>query len=109
MGFMDKVKAQTEVAMAKGQQAMKDGQARIDGLQDKKASDGLFRDLGAAYYATQRSGGPQAAVDSALAALDAHAAGAVASPATGGDATSTDAASTDATSTEGGSFNLDDV
>ena len=97
MGFMDKVKAQTEVAMAKGQQAMKEGQARLDGMQAKKANDALFRDLGEAYYASQRSGGPATAVEAAMAALDAHAA----------SETATDGGADPAAG--GASFSIDDV
>ena len=98
MGFMDKVKAQTEVAMAKGQQAMKEGQAKLDGMQAKKANDTLFRDLGEAYYASQRSGGPATAVEAAMAALDAHAAGEAAA-----------AGGADPTAAGGASFSIDDV
>lgn len=72
MGLMDKVKAQAEVAVAKGQQAVAQGQAKVEELQEKRALDGLHRDLGAAYYAARRSGGSQADVDAALAAVDAH-------------------------------------
>jgi hypothetical protein len=69
---MDKVKAQAEVAVAKGQQAMAQGQAKVEEIQEKRALDGLLRELGEAYYAAQRSGGPQSTVDAALAAVDAH-------------------------------------
>lgn len=46
MGFLDKVKAQAE-------QAVKQGQEKLEDVQAKKKSDGLLRDLGAWYYATQ--------------------------------------------------------
>lgn len=69
MGFMDKVKAQAEMAMQKAQQTT----ARLDQQGAKKQSDALLHDLGAAYYAQQRMGGPEYAVTSALTALDAHA------------------------------------
>ena len=72
MGLMDKVKAQAEQAVAKGQQAVAQGQAKVEELQEQRAHDKLLRELGAAYYATQRSGGPQPDVDAALAAVDAH-------------------------------------
>ena len=72
MGLMDKVKAQAEQAVAKGQQAVAQGQAKVEELQEQCAHDKLLRELGAAYYAAQRSGGPQTAVDAALAAVDAH-------------------------------------
>jgi hypothetical protein len=72
MGLMDKVKAQAEQAVVKGQQAVAQGQTKIDEIQAKRAYDGLLRDLGAAYFAAQRSGGSTADVDAALAAVDAH-------------------------------------
>ncbi|HUE58069.1 MAG TPA: hypothetical protein VMO88_00665 [Acidimicrobiales bacterium] len=74
MGLMDKVKSQAEQAMAKAQQGMNQGQAKIDQLQAKRQWDGLLRDLGEAYYAQVRQGASHEAVDSALAALDSHAA-----------------------------------
>ncbi|HWC35033.1 MAG TPA: hypothetical protein VG650_09405 [Mycobacteriales bacterium] len=76
MGLMDKVKAQAEQAVAKGQQAVAQGQSKIEEVQEKRARDALLHDLGAAYYAAQREGGPQSAVDAALAAVDAHVAAA---------------------------------
>jgi hypothetical protein len=80
MSFMDKVKAQAEQAMVKGQQAVAQGQTKLNDMQAQKAAgganDGLLRDLGAAYYAEQRSGGSPDATANALAALDAHAAAA---------------------------------
>ena len=72
MGIMDKVKAQAEVAKAKAQEGLAQGQAKLEAFQDKRAADGLLHDLGAAYYAQQRSGGSAQAVDDALKALDAH-------------------------------------
>lgn len=72
MGLMDKVKAQAEQAVAKGQHAVAQGQSKIEEMQEKRAHEGLLRDLGAAYYAAQREAGPQSAVDAALAAVDAH-------------------------------------
>jgi hypothetical protein len=71
MGLMDKVKAQTEAAVAKGQQAVAQGQAKVGEVQAKRAHDALYRDLGEAYYASQRSGGPASAVDEVMAKLDA--------------------------------------
>lgn len=72
MGLMDKVKAQAEQAVAKAQEVGAQGQAKVNELQAKRVQDGLFRDLGEAYYAEQRSGGSHDAVQAALAALDAH-------------------------------------
>ena len=72
MGFMDKVKAQAEQAVAKAQQGVAQGQTKIDDLQTKRAGDALIMALGTAFYAEQRQGGPQQAVITALADLDAH-------------------------------------
>jgi hypothetical protein len=71
MSFMDKVKAQAEQAVAKGQGAVAQGQTKIGDIQAAKAREGLLRDLGEAYYAQQRSAGSPDAVAAALAALDA--------------------------------------
>lgn len=106
MGLMDKVKAQAEQAVVKGQQAMAQGQAKIDELQTKRSHDSLLRDLGAAYYAAQREGGPSGAVDAALAAVDAQVAAAASAPGTNPAPAPGSAATGDA---EGGSFSLDDV
>jgi hypothetical protein len=79
MSFMDKVKAQAEQAKVKGQQAVQQGQVKLNEMQAAKAggsNDGLLRDLGAAYYAQERSGGSPEATAAALSALDAHAAAA---------------------------------
>jgi hypothetical protein len=73
MGFMDKMKAQADQLAVKAQQGTAQMQTKFDAVQEKRAADGLLRDLGAAYYAEQRQNGPHAAVESALAALDAHA------------------------------------
>jgi hypothetical protein len=81
MSFMDKVKAQAEQAKVKGQQAVQQGQVKLNEMQATRvgsSNDGLLRDLGAAYYAEQRSGGSPDAVAAAMAALDAHAAAAAA-------------------------------
>src|SRR3954447_4075763 len=75
MGLMDKVKAQAEQAVAKGKQGVAQGQSKLDAMQAKKHGDALLRDLGAAYYAQQRTtGGSADGVAAALAAVDAHAA-----------------------------------
>lgn len=73
MGLMDKVKQQAEQAMAKAQQGVSQGQAKLEEVQNKRQADGLLRNLGAAYYAQVRRGGPGDAVTAALAALDEHA------------------------------------
>lgn len=72
MGLMDKMKQQAEQAFAKAQQGVSQGQAKLDQVQAKRQADALVRDLGAAYYALQRTGGPQEAVDSAMKLLDDH-------------------------------------
>jgi hypothetical protein len=72
MGFMDKVKAQAEVAVAKAQQGVAQGQSKIDDYQAKKSADGLLLALGQAFHAEQRAGGSHDDVVSALAAVDAH-------------------------------------
>lgn len=74
MGLMDKVKQQAEQALAKAQQGVNQGQAKLDQVQAKRQADALLRDLGAAYYALQRTGGSQDAVDAALKLVDEHAA-----------------------------------
>ena len=71
MGFLDRAKAQAEVAVAKAQQGMAQGQAKLDSAQAKRQSDALLRTLGSAYYDQARQGGSAEAVSSALAALDA--------------------------------------
>src|SRR3954471_1727838 len=72
MGLLDKVKAQAEQVAAKAQQGVSQGQAKLDGMQAKKQGDALLRDLGAAYFAQQRSGGSAEAVSEALGKVDAH-------------------------------------
>jgi hypothetical protein len=72
MGFMDKVKLQAEQAMVKAQQGLNQGQAKLDQYQASKAGEQLLRDLGAVFYANQRSGGSNEDVGAALAALDQH-------------------------------------
>jgi hypothetical protein len=73
MGFMDKVKQQAEQAMVKAQSGVAQGQAKLGAMNTAKQNSELLHNLGAAYYAQQRQGGPQDAVDAALAALDAAA------------------------------------
>jgi hypothetical protein len=109
MSFMDKVKAQAEQAMVKGQQAVAQGQGKLNDMQANKSNDGLLRDLGSAYYAQQRSGGSADAVEAALGALDAHAAAAAAAAAA---APPTAPGAPDAgppPPAAGGSFGLDDI
>ena len=72
MGFMDKAREAAQQATAKAQQGLAQGQAKLDEVQTSRAADGLLRDVGAAFYAEQRSGGSHEAVVAALGALDAH-------------------------------------
>jgi hypothetical protein len=51
MGFMDKVKAQAEVGLAKANEATKAGQEKLDQATAKHRADGLLHDLGSAVYA----------------------------------------------------------
>lgn len=74
MGFLDKVKAQAEQAVAKAQQGVQQGQSKLDQAQARRQADALLHDLGVACYAEQRHGGSPAAVAELLAQLDAHAA-----------------------------------
>ncbi|HEX3567531.1 MAG TPA: hypothetical protein VHU17_19370 [Acidimicrobiales bacterium] len=53
MAFMDKVKAQAEVGLAKASEAGKAGQAKLEEVQAKRRADGLLHDLGAFVYAEQ--------------------------------------------------------
>lgn len=72
MGFMDKVKAQADQLAVKAQHGVAQGQAKFEELQNKRKADALLRDLGAAVYAAQRTGGEHEPIEKALAALDAH-------------------------------------
>src|SRR5450759_2681176 len=72
MGFMDKAREAAQQATAKAQQGIAQGQAKIDDVQTSRAADGLLREVGAAFYAEQRSGGSHEAVVAARGAVDAH-------------------------------------
>ncbi len=72
MGFLDKARDAAQQAATKAQQGMAQGQAKLGEVQSKRASDGLLRDLGAAFYSEQRQGGSSEAVVSALRAIDTH-------------------------------------
>jgi hypothetical protein len=72
MGLMDKVKHQAEQAIAKAQQGVSQGQAKIDQVQAKRQADALLRNLGAAYYAKERSSGSQDAIEEVMKMLDEH-------------------------------------
>src|SRR3984957_15725738 len=53
MGLLDKVKAQATAATEMAKDAAAKGQAKMNDVQAKKTADGMLRDLGAAFYATQ--------------------------------------------------------
>ncbi len=53
MGLLDKVKATAATATEAAKDAAAKGQAKMNEAQAKKAADGMLRDLGAAFYATQ--------------------------------------------------------
>lgn len=73
MGLMDKIKAQAEQVAVKAQEGSAQMKAKFEQTQAKRGAETLLRDLGAAYYAEQRQGGPHDAVEKAMAALDSHA------------------------------------
>ena len=72
MSFLDEAKEAATRAQAMARQALAQGQAKLDELQAKRQGDALLRELGAAYYAQQRSGGSPQVVSAALSAVDAH-------------------------------------
>ncbi len=81
MGLMDKAKQAAMQAKEQAQHMAQQGQAKVAQVQQTRESSELYKTLGEAYYNAQRHGGDQAAVDAALAALDAHAEAAAAAPA----------------------------
>ena len=124
MGLMDTVKQQAEQALAKAQQGVSQGQAKLDQVQGKRQADSLLRDLGAAYYAWQRTGASQGDVEAALELVDQHVAthgpvDTTAGTVTAGDTPAGPAAGTaagpngDATGGQGGheagNFSIDDM
>ena len=75
MGFMDKVKAQAEVGMAKANDLTKAGQDKLDQASAKHKADGMLHDLGAAVYADhvgRSTDQTKADVDRLMADLQAH-------------------------------------
>ena len=132
MGLMDKVKQQAGQALAKAQEGVNQGQAKLDQVQAKRQADALLRKLGAAYYARERTNGPQDPIDSTMKELDEHVAAhgpldtapGATEPATSSTMTSTSSApSTESATaspspatmptagapTTAGSFSIDDV
>ena len=110
MSLKDRIKAQAEQLAAKAQEGTAQAQAKFKDMQTKRGSDSLLRDLGVAYYAEQRQGGPHEAVAQALSALDAHAGenGPIDLSTTGPQAAPTQAAPSSG-ATPAGDFKLDDV
>lgn len=111
MGFLDKAKATAA-------QAMQQGQAKVEQIQQSRQESELYKTLGEVVYKAQRQGGDQAAVDAALTALDNHfaqvaQAAASAPAADGGAAAGTDApagpSASSPAATQEGNFTLDDM
>lgn len=103
MGLLDNAARAAARATVKAQEGIAQGQAKANQMQAKRQADGLVRELGAAYYAQQRQGGSAAAVEAALAAVDAHVA---AHPeATGGEP----ASPAEPTPPPPGGYGLDDL
>lgn len=50
MGFMDKVKEQASAAAAVAKDAAQKGQAKVEEVQARRVADGVFRQLGMAFY-----------------------------------------------------------
>ncbi len=63
MGLLEKAKT-------KAQHGVLQGQAKLGEVQAHRALDRLYRDLGAAYYAEQRSSGDHTKVTAGLEAVD---------------------------------------
>ncbi len=53
MGLLDKAKDRVAQATELAKDAAQKGQAKLDEVQTKKSTDGVLRDLGAAFYATK--------------------------------------------------------
>jgi hypothetical protein len=114
MGFLDKAKATAT-------QAMQQGQAKVEQIQQSRQESELYKTLGEAVYKAQRHGGDQAAVDAALTALDSHFASvqqaaessAAASAASGGSGapggSATPPSSPSSAAPQEGNFTLDDM
>jgi hypothetical protein len=75
MGLLDKVKAQATAATEIAKDAAQKGQAKLNDMQNQKGADGILRDLGAAYYATQTGRATpttEADITRLVAALQSH-------------------------------------
>ncbi|MGW0394641.1 hypothetical protein ACWDYJ_27905 [Streptomyces sp. NPDC003042] len=65
MGFLDRAKEQAH-------DALNQGKAKVDEVQQQRAGNDLLKKLGAAYYAERRGSGTPQGTQEALAALEAH-------------------------------------
>jgi hypothetical protein len=75
MGLLDKVKAQATAATEQAKDLAQKGQAKLNEVQSLKGSDGMLRDLGAAYYASQTGRSTpttESDITRLVAALQAH-------------------------------------
>ena len=70
MGFMDNVKSKANLAAAKAQESLAQGQDKFNELQARRAADRMLADLGRAVWAHQRTGGSPDAVNEVLGQLD---------------------------------------
>jgi hypothetical protein len=70
--FLDKARGAAQQAVAGAQDALTAAQHKLDDLSRASRLDEKLADLGAAFYAEQRTGGTRADVDTALEAVDAH-------------------------------------
>ena len=111
MGFLDKAKATAA-------QAMQQGQAKVEQIQQSRQESELYKTLGEAVYKAQRHGGDQAAVDAGLTALDNHfaqvAQAAAAAPAADGGPSASPSGSAGPSASspaapQEGNFTLDDM
>lgn len=72
MGFMDKLKAEAEQAVALAQHGVDTAQAKVESMQVAHAGDLLLQALGLAYYRAQHGQAGDGELAAALAAVDAH-------------------------------------
>lgn len=70
--LLDKVGAVAQRGLQEAQEAIAQGRQALDEWQDRRDTGRLLEELGAAYYAAQRTGGAQSAVEAALAVVDDH-------------------------------------
>ena len=70
--LLDKARGAAQQAVAGAQDALTAAQHKLDELSRASQLDEKLADLGAAFFAEQRSGGTRTDVDAALQAVDAH-------------------------------------